>query len=84
MPRSSDPAKAAWQDQNLRRGLSDDPAVRERQLQNLRPAPPAPKDNQRRLVHGGRSEVLLRDVEAEVAEIAAALGDVAPITTQPT
>lgn len=66
--------------------LSSDPAARERQLanlrpnvENLRPAPPAPPGNQRRLVHGGRSELLLRDVEVEVRELMEALGDAAPV-----
>ena len=55
--------------------MSDDPEKRERQLRNLRPAPPAPAGNSRALVHGGRSELLLRDIEDEVAELAAALSD---------
>jgi len=79
MPLSSDPAKRAKSLANLRRAPSDDSAKRERQLQNLRPAPAAPAGNQRHLVHGGRSELLLRNVEAEVAELAAALGDAAPV-----
>lgn len=79
MPLSSDPERRRRQLQNLRRAPSDDPAVADRQRQNLRPAPPAPAGNARALVHGGRSELLLRDVEAEVAELAAALGDAAPV-----
>lgn len=79
MPLSSDPAKRAQQLGNLRRGLSDDPAVAERQKANLRPAPPAPVGNSRGWVSGGRSELLLRDVEHEVAELAAAFGDAAPV-----
>lgn len=86
MPLSSDPDRRRKQLANLRRGLSDDRVTRARQLENLRPvpenlkpAPPAPIGNQRRVVHGGRSEILLQDVEAEVAELAAALGDTAPV-----
>lgn len=59
--------------------LSDDPAKRARQLANLRPATPAPIGNRRRLTHGGRSELLLRDVEAEVAELRDAFADAAPV-----
>jgi P27 family predicted phage terminase small subunit len=48
-------------------------------LANLRAAPPAPAGHTRSLIHGGRSELLLRDVEREVAELAAAMGDAAPV-----
>jgi len=79
VPLSNDPERRRRQLSNLRRAPSDDPVKRDRQLANLRPAPPAPAGNSRRMVHGGRSELLLRDVEAEVAELAAALGDTAPV-----
>lgn len=59
--------------------LSGDPDARARQLANLRVAPAAPVGNARRFVHGGRSELLLRDVEDEVAELCDALGDALPV-----
>ena len=40
---------------------------------------PAQPGDQRRLVHGGRSELLVRNVEAEVRELMDALGDAAPV-----
>jgi len=82
MPLSGDPSKRERQIANLRRAPSDDPIKRDRQLANLRPAPPAPPappGNARALVHGGRSELLLANVEREIAELAAALGDAAPV-----
>jgi hypothetical protein len=48
-------------------------------LANLRSAPPAPLGHTRSLIHGGRSEVLLRDVDAEVRELMDALGEAAPV-----
>lgn len=48
-------------------------------LANLRSAPPAPLGHTRSLIHGGRSELLLRDVDAEVRELMDALGDAAPV-----
>ena len=60
-------------------GLSRDPRKRARQLANLRSYPSAPSGNQRALIHGGRSELLVRDVEAEVRELMDALGDAAPV-----
>jgi len=61
--------------------LSTDPEKKKKQLANLKPqpAPPAPEGNQRRLVHGGRSELLLRDVEAEVRELMDALDEAVPV-----
>ena len=57
--------------------LSLDPDARARQLANLRLA--APVGNLRAVRHGGRSELLLRDVDAEVRELMDALGDAAPV-----
>jgi hypothetical protein len=48
-------------------------------LANLRSAPPAPLGHTRSLIHGGRSELLLRDVDAEVRELMDALGEAAPV-----
>lgn len=63
-----------------RGGLSTDPQKRERQLANLkRGGTVAPAGNQRRLTHGAFSEVLVRNVETEVAELAAALAGAAPV-----
>ena len=62
--------------------LSSDPVKRERQLANLRAAPPAPPGHTRSLVHGGRSELLVRDVEVEVRELMDALGAAAPVRDQ--
>jgi hypothetical protein len=59
--------------------LSPDPDKRARQLANLRNAPPAPAGHTRSLRHGGRAEVLFRDVSAEVAELMDALGAAAPV-----
>lgn len=53
--------------------LSRDPKKRAKQLANLRPAPAAPVAHTRSLRHGGRAEVLYRDVEAEVTELMEAL-----------
>jgi hypothetical protein len=47
-------------------------------LRNLRPGP-AEIGNQRGLVHGARSELLVRDVEAEVRELMDALASSAPV-----
>jgi hypothetical protein len=44
-------------------------------LANLRSAPAAPLGHTRSLLHGGRSELLLRDVDAEVRELMDALGE---------
>jgi hypothetical protein len=61
-------------------GSSQDPEARARSLANLkRGENPAPVGNQRRLVHGGRSELLLRDVEQEVRELMDALGEAVPV-----
>jgi hypothetical protein len=60
-------------------GLSGDPAARERQLANLRRGGPVQPGNANRLVHGGWSRALVADVSDEVAELMAALGDVAPV-----
>ena len=61
-------------------GLSRDPDARRRQLANLRAGAGAAGEGNRRAVrHGGRSEVLFRDVAPEVRELAAALGDGAPV-----
>jgi hypothetical protein len=60
--------------------LSPDPDARAVQLANLkRGGNPAPAGNGYRLVHGGRSERLVADVEREVAELADALGETAPV-----
>jgi len=61
--------------------LSDDPMKRARQLANLKPqpAPPPPEGNARGLRHGGHSELLLRDVEAEVRELMDAFGEAVPV-----
>lgn len=59
--------------------LSRDPEARRRQLENLKPAPPAPAGNARALVHGGHSERILRDVDGEVRELLDALAEAAPI-----
>lgn len=59
--------------------LSGDPDARRRQLANLTKPPPPEIGNQRRLVHGGRSELLLRDVSAEIRELMDALAEGAPV-----
>jgi hypothetical protein len=60
--------------------LSNDPAARQRQLQSLRPgAGAADAGNQRRLVHGGWSDALVRDVSAEVRELLDLLAEAAPV-----
>jgi hypothetical protein len=59
--------------------LSDDPAKRARQLANLRPAPPAPEGNRRRLRHGGYAEVARDRLEGKVREMCDALGADAPL-----
>lgn len=59
--------------------LSRDEDARARQLANLRPAPPAPAGHRRSLIHGGHSELLLRDVEREVRELMDALGEGVPV-----
>lgn len=48
-------------------------------LANLRGAPPAPRGHSRSLKHGGHSDLLIRDVEAEVRELMDALGEAAPV-----
>jgi hypothetical protein len=48
-------------------------------LANLRQPPPAPTGNQLARTHGYRSEVLVRDVEAEVRELMDALAESAPV-----
>lgn len=59
--------------------LSRDPEKRAKQLANLRPAPPAPQGHSRSLVHGGRAEVLFREVGGEVRELLDLLADAAPV-----
>lgn len=59
--------------------LSRDPEKRARQLANLRPAPAAPAGHSRSLVHGGRAEVLFRDVSDAVRELLDVLGELAPV-----
>lgn len=61
--------------------VSRDPEKRARQLANLRPAPAAPAGHSRSLVHGGRAEVLFRDVSDEVRELLDVLGELAPEST---
>lgn len=61
--------------------LSGDPTKRARQLANLRrggvdAVPGVPSG---RLQHGGRSELLFRDVEAEILELTEALAEAAPV-----
>jgi len=59
--------------------LSSDPDKRNKQLANLKPAPPAPSGHSRSLRHGGRSELLFRDVSDEVLEMTEALAETAPV-----
>jgi hypothetical protein len=60
--------------------LSRDEQARSRQLANLRRGgPPAEPGNGLALKHGGHSELLLADVEAEVRELVDALGSAAPV-----
>ena len=61
--------------------LSDDPTAKARQLANLKRggSPTAKGEPSTRLSHGGRSELLFRDVEAEVRELMEALGEAAPV-----
>lgn len=56
--------------------ISQDPAARKRQIANLRRGGPAlPGVPSNRLAHGGRSELLFRDVEVEIRELMDALGE---------
>ena len=62
-------------------GLSSDPESRKRQLANLKRGnnPTPPGQPPARLIHGGRSELLFRDVESEVTELMEALGETVPV-----
>ena len=59
--------------------LSNDPEKRERQLANLRAAPPAPIGNTRTRTHGGLATAKTMDVSAEVREVFDALAAAAPV-----
>lgn len=61
--------------------LSNDPELRKRQLANLKRGDSGtPKgEPSTRLTHGGRSVLLFRDVEAEIAELMEALGETVPV-----
>lgn len=60
--------------------LSADPEARAKQLANLRPgARTAPEGNSRARRHGGYSEALVANVEAEIIELRDALGETAPL-----
>ena len=59
--------------------LSNDPEKRERQLANLRAAPPAPIGNARTVKHAALATAATMDVSAEVRAIFDALADAAPI-----
>jgi hypothetical protein len=59
--------------------LSKRKAARERQLANLRPAPPAPPGNQLRRSHGGYSEVTEQERDKRAKEVFAALAEDTPL-----
>lgn len=59
--------------------LSRDPAKRERQLANLRPAPPAPGGNQRSRTHGGYAAVAREQLDVKAREVFEALAADAPL-----
>ncbi len=64
-------------------GLSRDPVKRERQLAALRrnaaSAPPAPKGNQRGVVHGGYARVARERLDAKARDVYDALASDAPV-----
>lgn len=59
--------------------LSRDPAKRERQLANLRPAPAAPVGNRRTESHGAYARIARGELEAKVAAVHDALTADAPV-----
>jgi hypothetical protein len=60
--------------------ISGDPAARARQIAALRPGAGAARPGEMRgLRHGGRSQLLVADVESEVRELMEALGEAAPV-----
>jgi hypothetical protein len=60
--------------------ISKDPIQRAKQIANLRRGgPPAKPGNRLAWKHGGRSALLVADVEAEILELMSALGDAAPV-----
>lgn len=59
--------------------LSSRKAARQRQLDNLRPGPPAAKSNQMARRHGGYAEVAAERMEEKAREVFAALSADAPL-----
>lgn len=59
--------------------LSDDPSKRQRQLANLKQAPPAPRRNARARVHGGYAQVAEARLDASAREVFAAVASDAPL-----